>query len=61
MPGSVMSGGFLSGKKTYITAILGILAAVGAYLMGGMNLVEMLQTAVPLAAVGFLRAGVSNS
>ena len=56
--GTVMGGGWFKGKKTYVTAILGILAAVGAYGLGEMNLVEMLQTAVPLAAMGFLRAGV---
>ena len=58
MAGNVMSGGFFKGKKTYITAILGIATAIGAYLTGDMNLVEMFQTVVPLAAVGFLRAGV---
>jgi len=56
--GTVMGGGFLSGKKTYITAVLGILAAIGAYLAGDMSLVEMLQTSVPLAALAFLRNGV---
>ncbi len=53
-------GGFLAGKKTYITAATGILTAVGAYLIGEMNLVETFQVVWPLISVAFLRKGVED-
>ena len=53
-------GGWLAGKKTYITAATGILTAIGAYLIGDMTLVETFQIVWPLISVAFLRNGVEN-
>ena len=56
----ITRGGFLAGKKTYITAVTGILTAIGAYLIGEMTLVETFQAVWPLIAVAFLRKGVED-
>ncbi len=56
----ISRGGFLAGKKTYITALTGTLAAIGAYLTGDMNLVETFQVVWPLISVAFLRKGVAD-
>ncbi|MDA1091579.1 MAG: hypothetical protein O3A85_14880 [Proteobacteria bacterium] len=56
----ISRGGFLAGKKTYITTITGILTAVGAYLIGDMTLVETFQVVWPLISVAFLRKGVED-
>jgi hypothetical protein len=57
---SIPSGGFLAGKKTYITAITGVVGAVGAWLVGEMTLVEAFQVIWPLVSVAFLRKGVAQ-
>ncbi len=54
----ISRGGFLAGKKTYITAVTGIVAALGAHLVGEMDLVQTFQTIWPLIAVALLRKGV---
>ncbi|MBT3305600.1 MAG: hypothetical protein HN377_03870 [Alphaproteobacteria bacterium] len=53
-------GGFLAGKKTYITAITGIVTTIGGYLIGEIDLIQTFQTIWPLIAVAFLRNGVTN-
>ncbi len=54
----ISSGGFLAGKKTYVTAVTGIVGALGAYLVGDMTLVETFQVVWPLISVAFLRKGL---
>jgi len=56
----ISRGGFLAGKKTYITAITGIVGAIGAYLVGEMELVQTFQAVWPLVTVAFLRKGVAD-
>lgn len=56
----ISRGGFLAGKKTYITAITGIIGAIGAYLIGEMDLIQTFQAVWPLIAVAFLRKGVED-
>ncbi len=56
----ISRGGWLAGKKTYITAVTGIVAALGAYLVGEMDLIQTFQTVWPLIAVAFLRKGVED-
>jgi hypothetical protein len=56
----ISRGGWLAGRKTYITAVTGIVTALGAYLIGEMDLVQTFQTIWPLIAAAFLRNGVSN-
>lgn len=54
----IMAGGFLAGKKTYVTAVLTLLGAIGAYLTGEASLVETFQL-VSTALIGtFIRKGV---
>lgn len=55
---SVAEGGFLAGKKTYVTAIVAILGAVGAYLTGDLSLIEMIQVAVPAVMAACVRNGI---
>ena len=50
----------LSGKKTYTTAIGGILAAVGAYFSGEMELGTMINTVVTALLAVFLRVGIKK-
>ncbi len=57
----IINGGFLKGKKTYITTIIGILTAIGAYLIGEINLVNLLQTVFPLAGIFFIRKGMKET
>lgn len=57
----IATGGFLAGKKTYITAVTGIIGAVGAYLIGEMTLIEAFQVIWPLVSVAFLRKGIADS
>ncbi|MHA1540813.1 MAG: hypothetical protein ACTSXL_03895 [Alphaproteobacteria bacterium] len=56
----IINGGMLKGKKTYITTTIGILTAIGAYFVGEMNLVNLLQTVFPLAGILFMRKGMKN-
>jgi hypothetical protein len=50
----------LEGKKTYMTAAGGILAAVGAYFSGDMELGMMINLIVTALLAGFLRKGVKS-
>ena len=50
----------LEGKKTYMTAAGGILAAVGAYFSGDMELGMMLNLVITSLLAVFLRKGVKS-
>tara|TARA_B100001113_G_scaffold276353_1_gene230932 strand:- start:586 stop:759 length:174 start_codon:yes stop_codon:yes gene_type:complete len=50
----------LSGKKTYMTAAGGILAAVGAYFSGDMEIGTMINIVVTSLLAVFLRKGVKS-
>jgi hypothetical protein len=50
----------LEGKKTYITAAGGILAAVGAYLSGDMEIGAMVQIIITSLLAIFLRKGIKT-
>ena len=52
---------WLKGKKTYITAIAGALAAVGGWLGGEMSIVGMFQSVWAALSVVFIRLGVTKS
>ncbi|MCP4394184.1 MAG: hypothetical protein GY804_07990 [Alphaproteobacteria bacterium] len=56
----ILSGGFFRGKKTYITAAVGVFTAVGSYLVGDMVLPELIQTIFPLLGMIFVRKGVKD-
>ena len=50
----------LKGKKTYMTAAGGILAAVGAYFSGEMEMGMMLNLVITSLLAVFLRKGVKS-
>ena len=50
----------LSGKKTYMTAAGGVLAAVGAYLSGELELGMMLNLVITSLLAVFLRKGIKS-
>jgi hypothetical protein len=50
----------LSGKKTYIVVVGGLLVVVGGFLQGQLDLAEAINQAVLLLGVGGLRAGVGG-
>ena len=56
----VYNGGALTGHRTYIVAGIGILSAVGAYLTGEANILETLSSVFPLAAIYYLRKGLTD-
>ena len=56
----LMTGGWLAGRKTYVTGGLSILGAVGAYLSGDLALPDLIQTTVPAVMLMTVRHGVST-
>ena len=50
----------LQGKKTYITAVGGVLAAVGAYLSGDVELGVMMNIIITALLALFLRKGIKK-
>ena len=58
---SIVNGGFLKTKKTLITAVVSIISFVAAYFVGDVNLVELLQVAIPLLGVVFMGNEISIS
>ena len=55
-PGS----GVLSGKKTYVTAVLGLLGAAAAYFTGEATLLQTGQCVWACVTAVFLRNGIAN-
>lgn len=51
----IMNGGYLSGRKTYVISAVGIVSAIGAYLIGDQDLFTMLQTVFTLGGIYFLK------
>ena len=51
----------LAGYKTYITAGLAVLGAIGAYLTGEMELAAAAQLAVNALLAAFIRSGIANA
>ena len=51
----IISGGYLKGKKTYIVSSIGIVSAIGAYLIGDEDIFTMLQTIFTLSGIYFLK------
>jgi hypothetical protein len=50
----------LQGKKTYLTAVGGVLAAVGAYLSGEMEMGVMINIVITSLLALFLRKGIKK-
>lgn len=55
-----ISGGFLAGRRTYIISAVGILSAIGAYLVGDSDIFVMLQSIFTLGGIYFLRKSNEN-
>ena len=51
----LFKGGFLSGYRTYIVSGIGIVSAVGAYLIGDTDIFITLQSIFTLGGIYFLR------
>lgn len=50
----------LRGYKTYITAAVTVIGAVGSYLAGDVSLVDAAQLIIPALLAAFVRSGVAN-
>ena len=51
----IINGGYLSGRKTYVISGIGIVSAIGAYLVGDEDVFTMMQTIFTLAGIYFLK------
>jgi hypothetical protein len=51
----ILTGGFLIGRRTYIISGVGIVSATATYLVGDINIFEMMNTIFTLAGIFFLR------
>lgn len=51
----IIKGGYLKGKKTYVVSSVGIISAVGAYLIGDEDIFTMMQTIFMLSGIYFLK------
>ena len=50
-----IKGGYLQGKKTYVVSSIGIISAIGAYLVGDEDIFTMMQTIFTLSGIYFLK------
>ena len=50
-----INGGYLKGKKTYVVSTVGIISAIGAYLVGDEDVFTMMQTIFMLSGIYFLK------
>jgi hypothetical protein len=50
--------GFLSGQRTYIISGIGILSAIGGFLVGDIDIYGMAQSIFPLLGIFFLRKSI---
>ena len=55
MMNKIINGVYLSGRKTYVISGIGIVSAIGAYLIGEQDLFTMLQTIFMLGGIYFLK------
>ena len=51
----IIKGGYLAGRKTYVISGVGIMSAIGAYLIGEGDIFTMLQTIFTLGGIYFLK------
>lgn len=51
----IINGGYLQNRKTYVISSVGIVSAIGAYLVGDQDLFTMLQTVFTLGGIYFLK------
>ena len=51
----IITGGYLTGRKTYVISTVGIVSALGAYLIGEQDIFSVLQTIFTLGSIYFLK------
>ena len=51
----IIKGGYLTGRKTYVISAVGIVSALGAYLIGEEDIFTTLQTIFTLSGIYFLK------
>lgn len=51
----IINGGYLKNRKTYVVSSVGIISALGAYLVGDEDVFTMLQTIFTLGSIYFLK------
>ena len=51
----IIKGGCLAGHRTYIISAVGIVSAIGAYLVGDTDVFTMMQAVFTLGGIYFLR------
>ena len=56
----IIKGGYLKDKKTYVVSGVGIVSAVGAYLIGDEDVFTMMQTIFMLGGIYFLKQETST-
>lgn len=53
--------GALAGKKTYVTAVVAVIGAIGMYLTGDSGLADTFQVIVTALSAAFIRHGVAKA
>lgn len=56
----IIKGGYLKNRKTYVVSSVGIISAVGAYLIGEEDIFTVLQTIFTLSGIYFLKQETST-
>ena len=56
----IIKGGYLKNRKTYVVSTVGIVSAIGAYLVGDEDVFTMMQTIFMLGGIYFLKQESSN-
>jgi hypothetical protein len=51
----IIKDGYLKDKKTYVVSSVGIVSAIGAYLIGDEDIFTMMQTIFMLGGIYFLK------
>ena len=51
----IIKGGYLKNRKTYVVSTVGIVSAIGAYLIGDEDIFTMMQTIFMLGGIYFLK------
>ena len=51
----IINGGYLKNRKTYVVSTVGIVSAIGAYLIGDEDVFTMLQTIFTMSGIYFLK------
>lgn len=51
----IIKGGYLKNRKTYVVSMVGIVSAIGGYLIGDEDIFTMMQTIFTLSGIYFLK------